>query len=306
MVDAMMSSKLKSIIAYSICSASMLMVNKVCLIYIPASAFVSLIQVLFATLFIMAAGLTQIIKKGELMHMVVYVLSFAFGIFCNMQSLKESNIETIIIFRSASPVIVTFCDTIFLGRAAPNLRSVAALGLICLGSICYVLTDAAFKANGIFAYGWAMMYLLNISFQMTYGKMLTSHFKHDLSTTVFYTNVMSVPLFSVLALNEIQRVQAVDWSGPATPMLIFSCVTGLGISYAGWYCRAELSATSYTIVGFLNKIATILVNVLIWDKHASAAGTISLFICLCGGVLYEQAPMKKQREVNPDIENDKV
>mmetsp|Transcript_28838 Transcript_28838/g.58032 ORF Transcript_28838/g.58032 Transcript_28838/m.58032 type:complete len:80 (+) Transcript_28838:1000-1239(+) len=40
----------------------------------------------------------------------------------------------------------------------------------------------------------------------------------------------------------------------------------------------------------MNKMLTVTVNVLIWDKHASPAGILSLGVCLAGGTLYKQSP----------------
>mmetsp|Transcript_44173 Transcript_44173/g.147319 ORF Transcript_44173/g.147319 Transcript_44173/m.147319 type:complete len:86 (+) Transcript_44173:1177-1434(+) len=37
---------------------------------------------------------------------------------------------------------------------------------------------------------------------------------------------------------------------------------------------------------------TVTVNVLIWDKHASPYGIASLLLCLIGGSLYQQAPLR--------------
>jgi len=55
-------------------------------------------------------------------------------------------------------------------------------------------------------------------------------------------------------------------------------------------CQSLLSATSYTVVGVMNKMLTITINVLIWDNHASGYGIFSLSVCLVGGSLYQQAP----------------
>ena len=44
-----------------------------------------------------------------------------------------------------------------------------------------------------------------------------------------------------------------------------------------------VSATTYTLVGVVNKFITVLLNVLIWDKHSSPIGLIgnSLLIYIC-------------------------
>ena len=39
---------------------------------------------------------------------------------------------------------------------------------------------------------------------------------------------------------------------------------------------------------------TVLVNVLIWDAHASSAGIASLVVCVGGGAFYQQAPLRNK------------
>lgn len=46
----------------------------------------------------------------------------------------------------------------------------------------------------------------------------------------------------------------------------------------------------------VNKCLTILLNVAIWDKHAEAGGIFSLFICIAGGMVYQQAPMRSDKK----------
>ena len=53
-----------------------------------------------------------------------------------------------------------------------------------------------------------------------------------------------------------------------------------------------MSATTYTVVGVMNKMLTVTINVLIWDKHASICGIISLGVCIAGGSLYQQPSLR--------------
>ena len=69
----------------------------------------------------------------------------------------------------------------------------------------------------------------------------------------------------------------------------FALCTGTGISWAGFKCQSCITATAYTVVGVVNKMVTVLANVLIWDQHASGVGIASLLLCLVGGALYQQA-----------------
>lgn len=55
------------------------------------------------------------------------------GVYCNMRALAHSNVETVIIFRSCTPLAVSLCDWLFLGRELPAPRSLAALLTIAAG-----------------------------------------------------------------------------------------------------------------------------------------------------------------------------
>jgi hypothetical protein len=45
----------------------------------------------------------------------------------------------------------------------------------------------------------------------------------------------------------------------------------------------------------MNKCLTILLNVMIWDNHAKPGGIFCLFICIVGGIVYQQAPMRGEK-----------
>ena len=46
----------------------------------------------------------------------------------------------------------------------------------------------------------------------------------------------------------------------------------------------------------MNKCLTILLNVIIWDQHATPGGIFSLFICITGGMIYQQSPMRADKQ----------
>jgi GDP-mannose transporter len=46
------------------------------------------------------------------------------------------------------------------------------------------------------------------------------------------------------------------------------------------------------MIGVLNKLVTVALNILLWDKHSSPLGTAFLLVCLAGGAFYEQAPLR--------------
>jgi GDP-mannose transporter len=114
-------------------------------------------------------------------------------------------------------------------------------------------------------------------------------------------------IFLGLATGEISKGLNADLYTPsANALLIFSCALSAGIGFSAWWCRSLVSATSFTVIGTVNKILTVFLNIIIWDKHASVTGTFFLLLCLAGGAFYQQAPLRSQAYQKVVAESDKL
>jgi len=291
-----------AIISYALCSCSMLLINKLVMHYLHHPSIVSIIQFLFAIQLVyilkLAGWPIDKLECTKLKPYSIYCISFACGCYANMRVLESSNVETVIVFRASTPLAVAFCDYFFLERDLPSFRSFLSLISILGGAVAYVLTDAEFVLNGFGFYSWAMVYYVSLVFSMVYGKKLISSitFIDRVWSSVLYTQILSIPVlisFAILNNEQDTFLEAIlDLKATGAIFLVLSCVVGCGISYTGWWCRDVTSATTYTLVGVLNKLATVTVNVLIWDQHASWTGVSALAMCLIGGAFYQQAPSR--------------
>jgi len=321
-----------SVISYSLCSGSLVLVNKLILNYIPFPSIVITGQ-LFASIFLIYGanmlGVIEIdpIKWEFLRPYLVYTVAFSLGVYTNMMCLNTSNVETVIVARSLSPLIVCALDPIFLGRELPSRRSIAALSLIAFGALGYASTDEAFITQGPSAYVYPFFYLVTITFEMVYGKKIVRSvaFK-TVSGPVQYTNLLGWPPMIVFAYLGGEFEGFVDFmhdNGAQTmgelittlpnecvALVVLGCIVGTGIGYSGWWCRNKVSATSFTLIGVLNKCMTVIVNLMIWDQHATPLGTACLFLCIVGGSFYKQAPMKNvakaSKDKDLDLEQNKI
>lgn len=70
---------------------------------------------------------------------------------------------------------------------------------------------------------------------------------------------------------EVATLTKQQWSMGGIAALVASCLGGLGMSYFSFALRAVISATSFSVIGNVCKVLTILVNLLMWDNHASAS-----------------------------------
>lgn len=289
-----------SVLSYSLCSGSLLLLNKMVLRRIPNTPAVTIIQLTSCVTAILISQLLGVVKLEKLSMVTVkvfllYGVLFAWGVYTNMRALQVSNVDTVIVFRACVPLCVSAADYLWLGRELPSMRSFLAMLIVGIGAISYVSIDSAFALKGFGAYGWVSMYFVAITAEMILGKVITSSVKVQLAMQVFLTNAIGAPLMMGLGLatGELSKFHWDMINMSNLPLLVVSCIVGAGIGFSGWWCRSLVSATSFTVIGILNKLLTVLLNIAVWDNHASWLGTLCLLGCLAGGSFYQQAPLRE-------------
>jgi drug/metabolite transporter (DMT)-like permease len=224
-----------AIVAYSLCSSTLLLANKMTMAYLPIPAVVSFIQIFSSAVFILLykvmGGTVDAIEWPKVKAYSLYIVAFVAAIYANMQALNHSNVETVIVFRACSPIAVTIVEYFFMDRAWPSLRSTMSLIVVAMGAICYCMSDSQFNLEGIEAYYWVMTYFVLITFEMTYGKRLTSSVKMEsVWGPVLYCNLLAAfPMFMIGYVNgDFENIQEKLAEVPANGvmLLIFSCVAG--------------------------------------------------------------------------------
>jgi drug/metabolite transporter (DMT)-like permease len=253
-----------SVLTYSLCSGLLLLMNKVVLTFIPSTPLVVTFQCVFCiAAIVLCHGACGVPKLSEMTRPVLYAYAqygvlFVGGIYTNMRALESSNVDTVIVFRSASPLVVALGDYILLGRSAPSLRSFLSMLLVFVGCASFVLVDAEYKMKGLWAYGWCGAYLFFISAEMLLGKQITAAHQASLGTSVLMTNSFGVLPFIMIGAStgELATGMHVEFFTPgAIAALVFSCALSAGIGFSSWWCRGLVSATSFTVIGTVNKVS---------------------------------------------------
>ena len=108
-----------------------------------------------------------------------------------------------------------------------------------------------------------------------------------------------MPLF-FLCLSETEAISAASTADLA--VIGVTVVLGTAMSYYAWLARSLVSATLFTILGNVCKVLSIVINVMIWDKHATPMGLACLMLCLVAAFLYKPSPMRAERQPMPEQE----
>ncbi|KAM1508378.1 hypothetical protein ACFX10_017698 [Malus domestica] len=288
------------VIGYALCSSLLAVINKFAITKFNYPGLLTALQYLTSALGVWGLG-----KSGFLHHdpftwqtakkFLPAALVFYLAIFTNTNLLRHANVDTFIVFRSCTPLLVALADTAFRKQPIPSKLTFVSLLIILGGAVGYVATDSGFTLT---AYSWAFAYLVTITTEMVYIKHMVTNLGLNTWGYVLYNNLLSLmmaPPFWIIT-GEYSDVFAALGSNAANffePGALFavslSCVFGLLISFFGFAARKAISATAFTVTGVVNKFLTVAINVLIWDKHASPFGLLCLLLTIVGGILYQQS-----------------
>ena len=191
-----------------------------------------------------------------------FVKAFILNLYTNIKAVQYSNVETVIVFQTLTSLAVAYGDFKVLKGAMPSMKILLSLCIIVVGSILYLIVESS-QGMQAEAYFWVLAYFGAKTFDMLYTKHIVDTVPMSSWGRSFYNNIISVPPVLAMALMTREDVKyglIVAENGFEQPttfiMVVLSCVMGLGISISGFMAREQLSATSFSVVGNMNKILT--------------------------------------------------
>uniref|UniRef100_A0A7N0UD06 Sugar phosphate transporter domain-containing protein n=1 Tax=Kalanchoe fedtschenkoi TaxID=63787 RepID=A0A7N0UD06_KALFE len=289
-------------------SASLLsIINKWAVMKFPYPGALTALQYFTSAAGVFLCGRLKLLEHDPLDLLTMWrflpaAVIFYISLFTNSELLLHANVDTFIVFRSAVPIFVAIGETLFLHQPWPSLKTWMSLATIFGGSVIYVATDYQFT---FMAYSWAVAYLISMSIDFVYIKHVVMTIGLNTWGLVLYNNLEALLLFplELLVMGELKKIKheisdESDWHTFAVVLPVgLSCLFGLAISFFGFSCRKAISATGFTVLGIVNKLLTVIINLIIWDKHSTFVGTVGLLICMIGGILYQQSTSHKPKQI---------
>lgn len=296
------------IISYSLCSSTLLLVNKSVLRAFPAPSTILAIQCFFTAFAVRFASFlfpdqnVENISHEDLNRFFVVVACFVGTLFSNAKALQFTNVDTVIGLRLTMPLITSILEYVFLGRELPNRRSSLALLGVAGSFSFYVIDHGSLPYQSLL---WLGLWYFWTIFEGVFVKHVVTVSKLSVLSKTYYLNSFSTVILVLMAFTlESSRINdAFDSALYSVVALTLSCVLGLGMSYLSFQLREEVSATTFNMIGNICKILTIAINSIVWKLHASAAGTTSIILCIGFTTMYSQAPMRVHQE-GPSTEGD--
>ncbi|PSS30243.1 GDP-mannose transporter like [Actinidia chinensis var. chinensis] len=295
-------------LAYCISSCSMILVNKYVLSSYDFNAGISLMlyQNFVSVVIVSLLSVFGVITTEPLTWRLIKVwlpvnVIFVGMLITSMFSLKYINVAMVTVLKNVTNVI-TAVGEMYLFHKHHDNRVWAALFLMIISAISGGITDLSFHAVG---YTWQIIncfltasYSLTLRRVMDTAKQVTRSGNLNEFSMVLLNNTLSLPLGLLLTFvfNEVDYLSR-------TPLLrmpifwlvmTFSGFLGLAISFTSMWFLHQTGATTYSLVGSLNKIPLSVAGIVLFHVPTSLENSASIFFGLVAGVFFARAKMRER------------
>uniref|UniRef100_A0A453H9R8 Sugar phosphate transporter domain-containing protein n=1 Tax=Aegilops tauschii subsp. strangulata TaxID=200361 RepID=A0A453H9R8_AEGTS len=277
-------------LAYCIASCSMILVNKFVLsgYGFNAGIFLMLYQNIVSVTIVSTLSLSGVISTEPLTWKLIKVwlpvnIIFVGMLITSMFSLKYINVAMLTILKNVANVLTASGETYFF-KKQHDRQVWISLMLMIISAIAGGVTDLSFHAVG---YTWQILncfltasYSLTLRHVMDSAKESTRSGNLNELSMVLLNNVLSLPLGVILVLgfNEVEYLLETPLLRMPTFWLVITAsgVLGLAISFTSMWFLRQTSATTYSLVGSLNKIPLSIAGILLFKVRTSMENSISI------------------------------
>lgn len=198
------------------------------------------------------------------------------------------SVPIVTIFKNMANIITVSGDYFFFGHEVTVL-TIAAVLVMTFGAIMSGLHDLEFNFWGYF---WMVINCFCTASYTLYMRFASTSIKLPKFGMVFYNNLLSIGLLTPICIimgefGALLNPEIMTWwfilANTAAGVL------GFYLNFASLWCVGATSATTYAIVGSLNKIPLTVFGAVIFGSVITQEGAIFIGMGLLGGFLYAYA-----------------
>ncbi|KAJ5194905.1 GDP-mannose transporter [Penicillium cinerascens] len=317
-----------AVLAYCFSSISMTVVNKYVVsgsswnlnfLYLSIQAVICTAAILVLRQMGLIPNLAAL-ESGRAKRWLPVSVCFVGMIYTSTKSLQFLSVPVYTIFKNLTIIVIAYGELRwFGGKVTPLL--LLSFGFMVLSSVVAAWADIQAVLNGVghseeaaaaistlnAGYAWMGLNIFcTASYVLGTRKFITSLNFKDWDT-MFYNNMLSLPIMVICSL------VTEDWSSanlaknfPAesrSNLIIGMLYSGLGaifISYSSAWCIRKTSSTTYSFVGYLNKLPLAVSGIVFFDAPVTFGSVSAIFLGFSSGLVYGYGKME-QRKLSKQI-----
>ena len=306
-----------AVCSYVLCSVSMVLTNKAISVSLdpvvrermPQISVIAF-QCFVAVVFVEIAKYRKMVEypdfdwavaKAWLPLNILFVLMLCTGFL----SLVHNNVPMVTVCKNLTNLVTIAGDFWFFGESAGPLTIVAVIVMVS-GAVFAGYNDLGFSMIGYF---WMIANCLSTSGYVLYMRFASTNIKLPKFGMVFYNNLsMAILMPLIVIMGEVPALMDPEIMTPY--FITANCAAGfLGfyLNFASLWAVSVTSASTYAIVGSLNKVPITILGFFLFDAPLTNDGVWGIVIATLGGFVYayskfrEAAAKRKAKDSNQSL-----
>ena len=192
------------------------------------------------------------------------------------------------VFKNLTNIMIVLGEWSLYGQV-PHWGVLLSLLVMCIGAAFAAHHDLMFSAVGYFC---MLLNCIASAGYALYMRKVTRAVALSRFSAVFFNNAGSLLILCLVALTsgELREVSRSLLQDPfdqrTTVLYLVSGSVAFLLNFASLWCVAVTSATTYAVIGSLNKVPVAILGHLLFRTHISFEGGISIVVNMIGGFMY--------------------
>ncbi|KAJ8614199.1 hypothetical protein CTAYLR_001096 [Chrysophaeum taylorii] len=293
-----------SCVMYVSCSTVMVLSNKWLASSLDIQAHISLLLMQNAVAVLVVASLRSLgvvrypnfDAKIALQWLPVDIF-FVVMLSTSFEAMRFLSVPMITVFKQLANLLTVGGEFFFFGKNV-TFPVVLSFAVMIFGAVLAAFNDVVFTFYG---YSWQIANCFATSGYVLYLKHATQSIELTKFGMVFYNNLLSLPLLAVIASAHGEPAVLIEAHAHGKINLFFFVINalvgslGLLLNLASVWCVSATSATTYAVVGALNKIPSTILGFLLFKTTISRNMGIYICISLVGGFMYSYEKFRQSR-----------
>lgn len=293
-----------SCLMYVVCSTSMVLLNKWLASSLDVQAHISLLvmQNAIATFLVAtmrALGLAQFppFDFRIALQWLPVDMFFVIMLSTSFEAMRFLSVPMITVFKQLANLLTVGGEFLFFGKSVTH-GVWLSFAVMIFGAMLAAANDLAFTSAG---YAWQVTNCFATSGYVLYLKFATQSIELSKIGMVFYNNLLSIPLLGIIAVAHNEPAALMDAHEKGAINLNFFIVNGFAgslgllLNVSSVWCVSATSATTYAVIGALNKIPSTILGFLLFDTVITREMATYICISLIGGFMYSYEKLKQTR-----------
>ncbi|KAF9437848.1 GDP-mannose transporter into the lumen of the Golgi [Entomortierella beljakovae] len=225
-------------------------------------------------------------------------------IYTGSKSLQYLSIPVYTIFKNLTIILIAYGEVLWFGNKVTPLMLLSFTFMASWSDVrSFVPKNPTDLVEFNIGYAWMALNCFSSAGYALYMRKKIKHFNFKDFDTVYYNNLLSLPVMLVLSFclegwtsGEFERTFNPDVRSGLITAILVSGISSFLISYGSAWCVRCTSSTTYSMVGALNKLPVAASGILFFGDPATFGNVFGIFFGFIAGLIYSYSKTEQAQK----------